>query len=113
MMTESAVEEAALGWLQELKYAVLHGPDIAPGEPNAERATFGDVILLDRLRTALVRINPTIPAEVLDEAIRKATHAESPALVENNRRFHKLLTEGVDVDYRRADNSIAGDKVWL
>jgi type I restriction enzyme R subunit len=39
--TESAVEEAALGWLQELKYGVLHGPDIAPGEPNAEQIAEG------------------------------------------------------------------------
>jgi type I restriction enzyme R subunit len=110
---ESAVEEATLGWLQELKYDVLHGPDIAPGEPNAERASFADVILVDRLRNALARINPTIPAEALDEALRKVTHAETPSLVENNRRLHKLLTEGVDVEYRRTDGSIAGDKVWL
>jgi type I restriction enzyme R subunit len=112
-VTESTVEEATLGWLQGLKYTVLHGPDIAPGEPNAERATFGDVILIDRLRTALARINSTIPAEALDEALRKVTHAETPSLVENNRRLHKLLTEGVDVEYRRTDGSIAGDKVWL
>jgi type I restriction enzyme R subunit len=110
---ESTVEEAALGWLQELKYTVLHGPEIAPEEPQAERATFGDVILIDRLHAALARINPTIPAEALEEALRKVTHAETPSLVENNRRLHRLLTEGVDVEYRRPDNSIAGDKLWL
>src|SRR4051794_36159722 len=113
MMTESAVEDATLGWFQELKYDVLHGPEIAPGEPQAERATFGEVILLERLRTALARINPTIPADAREEALRKVTHAETPSLVENNRRLHKRLTEGVDVEYRRPDNSIAGDKVWL
>lgn len=113
MITESAVEEATLGWLQELKYDVLHGPEIAPEEPNAERASFGDVILIDRLRAALARINPTIPAEAREEALRKVTHAETPSLVENNRRLHKMLTEAVDVEYRRTDGSIAGDKVWL
>ncbi len=112
-VTESVVEEAVLTLFEGLGYCVLHGPAIAPEQPTAERATFGDVILLDRLRAALARINPHVPAEALDEALRKATRTETPGLDENNRRFHKLLTEGIDVEFRRADTSIAADKVWL
>ena len=111
--TESVVEEAVLGWLGELKYAVAAGPDISPEGANPERATFADVILVGRLRAALVKINPTIPADAIDEAVRKVTHADTPSLIENNRRLHKLLTEGVDVEYSRLDGSVAGDKVWL
>ena len=89
-LNENTVEQAALDWFKSLGYAVLFGPNIAPGEPQAERRTFGDVVLIDRLRAALTRINPDIPAEALEEAIRKATRTESPSLVENNRRFHRL-----------------------
>jgi type I restriction enzyme R subunit len=112
-VTESAVEDAALEWFRGLGYAILHGPDIAPGEPEAERATYNDVVLQERLRAALARINPTIPLETLEEALCKVLRTEHPSLYGNNHRFHKLLTEGVDVEYRRADGTIAGDKVWL
>ncbi|MFQ5850117.1 MAG: hypothetical protein ACE5JU_05950 [Candidatus Binatia bacterium] len=70
MMTESVVEETTLSWFKELDYAVLPGPDIAPGELFAERAEYGDVVLLGRLRTALARINPKIPDDAREEAIR-------------------------------------------
>ena len=111
--TESLVEEAALDWLRGLGYAVAYGPDLAPGEPATERAGFGDVLLLGRLRAALVRLNPGLPSEALDDALRKVTHPESPSLVENNRRFHRRLVEGVDVEYRRPDGGLAGDRAWL
>jgi type I restriction enzyme, R subunit len=112
-LSESAAEAAALSWLRELGYDALHGPDIAPGEPAAERSDFSEIVLADRLRSALMRLNPQIPEAALGEAFRKITRAETPSLVENNRRFHRLLTDGVDVEYRRPDGSIAGDKVWL
>jgi type I restriction enzyme, R subunit len=112
-VTESVVEEVVLTLFEGLGYAVLHGPVIAPEQPTAERATFGEVILLDRLLAALARINPHVPAEALDEALRKATRTETPGLEENNRRFHELLTESIDVKFRRANTSIAADKVWL
>ena len=93
--TESIVEEATLGWFDELGYAIAHGPDLAPGEPAAGRASYGDVVLVDRLRSALARINPTIPSEAIEEAVRKVLGAglDSPNLFENNRRLHKLLAE--------------------
>lgn len=112
MFTESTVEEAVLEWFHGLDYAVLHGPDIAPEEPAAERTSYGDVVLAGRLRDALARLNPGIPGEALDEAFRKVTRTETPSLFENNRRFHRMLVDGVDVEYH-ADGRIVHDKVWL
>ena len=113
VLTESHVEDAALAWFGELGYTVLHGPDIAPGEPSAERETYGQVVLAARLRRKLADLNPHIPAEALDEAARKVTRPVSPSLVNNNRLFHRMLVDGVEVEYRRADNSIAGDRARL
>ena len=85
--TESIVEEAALAWLESLGYAVLHGPDIATGMLGAERndPNYRDVVLEQRLRQALVGLNPDLPAEALDDAFRKLTRADAPSLVERNR----------------------------
>ena len=62
-LNEAIVEEAALGWFQELGYAALPGPQLAPGEPAADRDSFADVVLVGRLRQAIGRLNPTIPKE--------------------------------------------------
>jgi type I restriction enzyme R subunit len=69
--TESVVEEAALGWLGALGWSIAHGPDIAPGELLAERKDYGQVVLEDRLRQALARLNPALPPEVLDDGHRQ------------------------------------------
>ena len=97
-VTESAVEDAALHWFKGMGYSILHGPGIAPGEPGAERADFSEVVLADRLRSALSRLNPSIPESALDEALRKITWTETPSLVENDRRFHRPMTDGADKD---------------
>ena len=108
--TESVVEDAALAWLEALGYAVLHGPDIAAGEPGAERGdpNYRDVVLEGRLRQALARLNPDLPPEALEDAYRKLTRADAPSLVERNRAVHRMLVDGVTVEYRRKDGSIAG-----
>lgn len=110
---ESTVEEAALSWFEELGYAVVHGPIIAPGEQNAERGSFGDVVLAGRLREAVDRINADIPNEAREEALRKVLRLESPSLVGNNRAFHRMLRDGVEVEYRTDDGAIRGDRVRL
>jgi len=107
-LAESFVEEATLSWLESLGYAVKHGPEIAPGEPAAERADYGQVVLEDRLRQALVRLNPELPPEALDDAFHKLTRPEGPTLDARNRALHRLLVDGVTVEYRRPDGSIAG-----
>lgn len=112
-LTESIVEQATLDWLAEIQYAVLYGPTIAPDEPAAERTSFGEVVLVGRLREALERINPKIPGDCLDEAIRKVLRSESASLIENNRRFHALLVDGVDVQFVGNAGRTIHDKVWL
>ena len=110
---ESTVEDAALSWFEGLGYTVLHGPNIAPGEPLSERDFFHDVTLPRRLREAIHRLNPTIPREARDDALRRLLRPDTPSLVQTNRRIHQMLRDGVEVEYRRADGSIAGDRVRL
>ncbi|CAE6794169.1 type I restriction endonuclease subunit R [Nitrospira defluvii] len=109
-VAESVVEQAALAWLESLGYSVLHGPDIAAGMASAERSDPGyrDVLLDGRLHQALVRLNPELPPEALEDAWRKLTRADAPSLVERNRAVHQMLVDGVTVEYRRKDGSIAG-----
>jgi type I restriction enzyme, R subunit len=110
--TESTIEETALEWLKDMGYTIVFGNDIAPDEPAAERENYGEVILSGRLKDALRRINPDVPNEALEDAFRKATRPSSPALVGNNRAFHKMLADGIEVEYRH-EGRIKGDKVWL
>lgn len=112
-VVESTVEDAALSWFAELGYAVVHGPEIAPGELFAERQSYGDVVLVKRLREALSRINPHIPQDAIEEAVRRVLHPETASLVENNRRFHQMLVEGAPAEYQRKDGTIAYDQVKL
>jgi type I restriction enzyme R subunit len=112
-LTESVVEDATLIWLQELDYTTLNALEIAPNTPTSERQTYADTVLLERLQTALERINPEIPQTAIEEAIRKVIRTESPNLFENNRRFHKFITDGVDVEYRADDGRTINKKVWL
>jgi len=110
--TETTVEDAALEIFEGLRYTILHGPTIAPGEMFAERANYSDVVLVERLRKALKDINSKIPVEAIEEAIRKVLHPDSPSLIENNRRFHRFLTDGISVEYR-GDGRIVHDQVRL
>lgn len=111
--TESHVEDAALSWLEGLGYSVEHGPDIGPDGTSPERASYGDVVLVDRLRAALESLNPHLPADTLDEAIKKIQQTEKPSLVEENRRLHHILVDGLDVEITREDGTVGGDKAWL
>ena len=112
-LNESTVEDAALEWFEELGYAVGHGPQLAPGEPAEERDSFGEVVLAGRLRAAIQRLNASIPEEAREEALRKVLRVGTPSLTQTNRAFHRMLRDGVPVEYPRADGSIAGDHVRL
>jgi len=112
-LNESHIEEATLEWLSELGYAIGHGPDMAPGEDASERDSFSDVVLKGRLREAINRLNPAIPEEAREEALRKVLRHETSSLIGNNRSFHHHLRDGVPVEYKRSDGSIAGDRVRL
>lgn len=108
--TESVVEQAALAWLEASGWQIAHGPDIAPDGLAPERTDYADPLLGRRLRDALARLNPSIPAEALDEAYRKLLNPEGADLVMRNRAFHQMLVDGVAIEYR-TDGGIRGDIV--
>jgi type I site-specific restriction-modification system R (restriction) subunit len=112
-LTESVVEEAALSWFEDLNYELAHAPHLAPREIAAERNSFVDVVLVGRLRDGIGRLNPSIPADAREEALRKVLRHDAPSLIGNNRVLHRMLRDGVSVEYRREDGSIAGDSVRL
>lgn len=96
-----------------LGYAIGHGPQIAPGEAAAERDSFAEVVLVGRLREAIRRLNPTIPDEAREDALRKVLRLANGSLVQTNRAFHRMLRDGVDAEYARPDGSIKGDQARL
>ncbi|MDE2949909.1 MAG: type I restriction endonuclease subunit R [Chloroflexota bacterium] len=108
MMEEKDVEQAALVWLGGLGWHVAHGPDISRDGDFPERGDYEDVILKLRLHDALDRLNPDLPTEALDEAFRKLTRLEGATLEARNRYFHRLLVDGVTVEYRADDGAIRG-----
>ena len=99
--TESVVEQAALAWLESLGWAVARGPDIAPGTLGEERADYGAVVLERRLGDALTRLNPGLPPSALDAAFRKLLRPDGATLEARNRAVHRLLVNGVTVEYYR------------
>jgi type I restriction enzyme R subunit len=106
--TESVVEEAALAWLEAVGWRIAHGPDIAPDMPAAERRDYSEVVLAQRLRDALARLNPALPAEALEDAFRKLTRPQAPDLMQRNRALHRLLVDGVTVEYRTREGEVRG-----
>lgn len=112
-ITEDIVEQAAIETLQELGWAYCHGSVIAPDGSAPERRSFGDMILTGRLEAAIARINPDTPEPARAEALRRVLTGELPSLVEENRRIHRMLTDGVDVEYRSENGASSSTKVWL
>ena len=118
--SESIVEEAALGWLEELGFSVLYGPDISPDGDTltptlsqGERESYSQVVLESRLRNALARLNPKLPPEALEDAFRKLMRTGAPSLIERNRAVHRMLVDGVAVEYRAAGGEIRGAQARL
>ena len=110
ILTESVIEDAALDWFRGLGYDVMSGPDMPPG-PDALRKTHEDVTLLSAVRGALARINPGLPEEALDDAFRKLTRPEGATLEARNRAFHRMIVDGVNVEYRNNRGRIQGAQV--
>ena len=111
--TESEVEDAALEWLGSLRWEVAHGPNIAPHAESSERADYSEVVLEHRLRDALARLNPALPAEGLDDAFRKLTRSEASTLEARNRAFHRMLVDGVTIEYRTVGGTLRGAQVSI
>jgi type I restriction enzyme, R subunit len=111
--TEDHVEQACLDWLDELGYGVLHGPDISPEGANIERAAHDAVLLIERFKNAFRQINPQLNDDACEHALRKLQLTDFPNLVDENRRLHQLMVDGVDVDITREDGSTGTDKAKL
>ncbi|WP_447869311.1 type I restriction endonuclease subunit R [Pseudomonas putida] len=111
-MTEDQLEQETLGWLTELGYAHLYGPDIAHDGDNPERESYRDVLLTMRLRTAISRLNPQIPLAAREDALRQVLELGVPVQLSANRLLHRLLVGGVPVQYQK-DGETRGDFVRL
>jgi len=111
--TEDHVEQACLDWLKALSYGVLHGPDISPDGDTPERAAYDVTILIERFKTAFSKINQHLSTDDCDHALRKLQQTNFPNLLEENRRLHQLIVDGIDVDIKREDGSIGTDKAKL
>ena len=110
-LSESIVEAVALDWLASLGWTVLHGPDIAPDMLASERADYGEVLLEARLRSALARLNPNLPDDALEDALRRLTRPTGATLEARNRDFHRMLVAGVTVEHTGADGRVHGAQV--
>ena len=112
-LNESDVEQVAMEWLDNLGWETAYGPDIAPGTPGAERNNYAQVVLEQRLRDALDRLNPDLDDEALDTVLRRITNPDGPTLEARNRSFHLNLIDGVTVDKRFPDGTISGVPVRI
>jgi type I restriction enzyme R subunit len=111
VISENHIEQVVIQEFVNLGYEYVHGPTISPEGLYQERE-YHEVVLKQRLQAAIAKHNSNIPAEAQEEALKKVLRSDSPSLFQNNYTFHKYLTDGVEVEYRKGDR-IAGDKVWL
>jgi type I restriction enzyme R subunit len=112
-LSEADVEALVLNQLGTLGYAVSHDAEIGPDGKVPEREAYADVVLTKRLIAAIDKLNPAIPPEARGDALRKVLATEKPTLVEENRRLHKLMVEGVGVEFSNENGEIRGDNVRL
>ena len=111
-MTEDQLEQEALGWLVDVGYTHLYGPDIAYDGGAPERSNYQQVVLSFRLREAIRRLNPDIPTAAREDALKQVMDLGIPVLLSANRQFHRLLVAGVPVQYQK-DGETRGDFVRL
>jgi len=111
IISEDHIEKVVIEEFVELGYSYVNGADISPDGIAYERE-YNEVVLKHRLQSAIAKLNPNVPYEAQEEALKKVLRSDSPNLFQNNYTFHKYLTDGIDVEYRKADR-IAGDKVFL
>ena len=107
-ISEADVEQAALDWLSALGWKVAHGPDIAPDTPGTERADYGQVVLERRVQDSFAELNPSLPPSALDDSYRKLIRPEGSTIEARNRAFHRMLVEGVAVEYRADGGALRG-----
>ncbi len=106
-ITEDAVEQLAIELLEEQGYHYL-----SPEECESERGDLSVVILRQRVKAAIDRLNSSVPPDAREQALRTVTNLPSQNLIENNEALHSMLTNGIDVEYM-SEHGVKGDKVWL
>jgi type I restriction enzyme R subunit len=111
-MTEDQLEQEALTWLADVGYSHVYGPDVAVDGVTPERSNYTQVVLVDRLRNAINRLNPLIPLVAREDALQQVLNLDTPVLLAANRQFHRLLVNGVQVEYQK-DGETRGDFVRL
>ncbi len=111
--SEDIVENAAVDIIRELGFDYLEPGVIAPDGSAPDRGAYADVLLQARFEAVVARLNPGIPDDAREGALKQILNSETPSLVEENRRIHHLLTDGVEVEYFGEDGALKGDKVWL
>ena len=112
-LSEAAVELALLEQLRGLGYSIEQEENIGPDGHRPERDSHDVVVLKKRLEDAVALLNPGMPLDARQDAIRKVMQSELPSMLEENRRIHKLMTEGVDVEYYADDGTLTAGKVSL
>lgn len=112
-ISEADVEAMLLDQLEGLGYTRLADTVAGPDGSAPEREAYSDVVLMGRLEAAVDRLNPHIPSEARHDALKKVIAAEKPSLIEENRRLHRAIVEGIDVEFYAEDGTIRGDKVRL
>lgn len=110
---ESDLEEALLAWLREMNWDYVPGPVLSPGGQAPERASYADVILMKRIHAALIKLNPRLPSEAIDDAVRKIAALPGSTTLAQNHSFHKMLTDGISVEYVGDDGRVIGDRAVL
>jgi type I restriction enzyme, R subunit len=111
-ISENEIELFTIELLEKLGYEYVYAPDISPDGEQSERSSYDEVLLLNRLQRAIQRLNPSLSADLQEEAIKEIQRINSPELIANNETFHRLLTEGINVSYHK-DGNDRGDLVWL
>ena len=109
---ESDIEQMLIDLLKAKKYDYLYGPDIAPDGEFPMRSRFDEVVLRDKLESAVKRLNPSLPWLVQNEAVKIAMRLESTDMLVNNETFHRMLTEGIPVTITK-NGMERGERVWL
>ncbi len=112
-LSEAAVELALLEQLRGLGYSIEQEENIGPDGHRPERDSHDVVVLKKRLENAVALLNPAMPLDARQDAIRKVMQSELPSMLEENRRIHKLMTEGVDVEYYADDGTLTAGKVSI
>jgi len=111
--TESIIEQAAIDWFKDLGYDYAFGPEIAFDGERPERGDYQETLLRCRLQDAIARINRNLPAQALDEAMRRITRLGKPSLLLNNHAFHYLLVNGIEVEYKAKDGRMISGRAYV